>query len=70
MNIWVEYFKRVEPIKNNQAQMRENLKWDPPDSKDIQRRFCQTREEAVRYAKSLEERGYHTVIKTDGPYSK
>jgi len=50
MNIWVEYFVRVEPIKNNQAQMRENLKWDPPDPKEIQKRFCQTREEAIRFA--------------------
>ena len=66
MNIWVEYFVRVEPIKNNQAQMRENLKWDPPDSKDIQKRFCQSREEATTFANSLLERGYHTTIKTDG----
>ena len=70
MNIWVEYFIRVESIKNNQAQMRENLKWTPPDLKEIHKRFCQTREEAIRFAKAMEERGFHTVIKTDGPYSK
>ena len=69
MNTWVEYFKRNEPIKNNQAQMRENLKWVIPDSKDIFKRFCQTKEEAVEFARSMEERGFHTVIKTDGPYS-
>jgi hypothetical protein len=65
MNIWVEYFIRVESIKNNQAQMRENLKWDPPESKEIQKRFCQTREEAVTFARSMEQKGYHTTIKTD-----
>ena len=69
MNTWVEYFKRNEPIKNNQAQMRENLKWVIPDSKDIFKRFCQNKEEAVEFARSMEERGFHTVIKTDGPYS-
>ncbi len=68
MNTWVEYFKRYEPIKNNQAQMRENLKWDPPDSKEIQKRFCQTKEEAVEFARSMEERGFHTMIKHDGSY--
>ena len=69
MNTWVEYFKREEPIKNTPAQMRENLKWIIPDSKDIFKRFCQTKEDAVVFARSLEERGFHTVIKTDGPYS-
>jgi hypothetical protein len=70
MNTWVEYFKRNEPIKNTHAQMRENLKWIiPENSKDIFKRFCQTKEEAVEFARSMEERGFHTVIKTDGPYS-
>ena len=66
MNIWVEYFKRVEPIKNNQAQMRENLKFVEPEPEHIMKRFCQSREEATTFANSLLERGYHTTIKTDG----
>lgn len=70
MNTWVEYFKRVEPIKNNPAQMRENLKWDMPDSKEVFTRYCQTREDAIKFAKSMQEQGFHTVIKTDAPYSR
>ena len=69
MNIWVEYFKNPESSINTHAQMRENLKWVIPDSKDIFKRFCQNKEEAVEFARSMEERGFHTLIKTDGPYS-
>ena len=66
MNIWVEYFRYEDTRKNTWAQMRENVKWNPPEVDHIRKRFCQNREDANRFAKSMEEQGYHTSIKTDG----
>ena len=66
MNIWVEYWKKEEKSKNTHAQIRENAKWVEPDPKDVHRRFCQSREDANRYAESLQEQGYHVRIKEDG----
>ncbi len=67
MNIWIEYWKKSsEPSKNNHAQIRENAKWVQPDPEKVSKRFCQSKEDAVRYAKSMEEQGYHTIIKQDG----
>ena len=68
MNIWVEYFRSEDSKKNTWAQMRENTKWNPPDPDKISKRFCQSHEDAPRFAKSLEEQGYHTIIKTDSVY--
>ena len=65
MNIWIEYWKKEEKSKNTHAQIRENAKWVEPDPKDVHKRFCQSREDANRYAKSLEEQGYHVRIKED-----
>ena len=65
MNIWLEYWKKEEDRKNTHAQMRENIKWVEPDPKKIIKRFCQSREDANRYAKSLQEQDYHTIIKQD-----
>ena len=65
MNIWIEYWKKEEDRKNTHAQMRENAKWIEPDPKKIIKRFCQSREDANRYAKSLQEQDYHTIIKQD-----
>ena len=65
MNIWIEYWKKEEDRKNTHAQMRENVKWVEPDPKKIIKRFCQSREDANRYAKSLQEQGYHVIIKQD-----
>ena len=65
MNIWIEYWKKEEDRKNTHAQMRENAKWVEPDPEKIIKRFCQSREDANRYAKSLQERDYHTIIKQD-----
>ena len=65
MNIWIEYWKKEEDRKNTHAQMRENAKWVEPDPKKIIKRFCQSREDANRYAKSLQEQGYHVTIKQD-----
>ena len=66
MNIWIEYWKKEEKSKNTHAQIREHAKWVEPDPKDVHKRFCQSREDANRYAKSLEEQGYHVRIKEDG----
>ena len=66
MNIWIEYWKKEEKSKNTHAQIRENAKWIEPDPKDVHKRFCQSREDANRYAKSMEEQGYHVRIKEDG----
>ena len=66
MNIWIEYWKKSnEPIKNTHAQIREQARWEPPDPKTVRKRFCQSREDAVIYAKSMEEQGYHVTIKQD-----
>ena len=66
MNIWVEYFKFKDKRNNTHAQMKEQAKWVQPDPKEINRRFCQSREEAQRFAASMNEQGYHATIKTDG----
>ena len=66
MNIWVEYWKKEEKSKNTHAQIRENAKWIEPDPKDVHKRFCQSREDANRYAESLQEQGYYVRIKEDG----
>ena len=69
MNIWVEYWKKENKIsKNNHAQIREQAKWIEPDPKDISKRFCQDREQASQFAKSMLEQGFHARIKTDGSY--
>ena len=65
MNIWIEYWKKEEKSKNTHAQIRENAKWIEPDPKDVHKRFCQSREDANRYAESLQEQGYHVRIKED-----
>ena len=68
MNIWVEYFRYEESRKNTWAQIRENPKWNPPESDKIFKRFCQDRAEAIIFATSMQEQGYHATIKTDGAY--
>ena len=67
MNIWVEYWEKSKTKSlNTHAQIRELDKWIEPDPKKINRRFFCNIEEAQRFAKSMEERKYHTRIKTDG----
>ena len=68
MNIWVEYFRYEDCKKNTWAQIRENAKWNPPDPDKVTKRFCQTREDAQIFAKSIQEQGYHATIKTDGHF--
>ena len=65
MNIWIEFWKKEDNLKNTHAQMRENVKWVDPDPKEIIKRFCQSREDANKYANSLQEQGYHVTIKQD-----
>ena len=57
--------KSKEPSKNTHAQIREQTRWVPPDPKTVRKRFCQSREDAVIYARSMEEQGYHVIIKQD-----
>ena len=69
MNIWVEYFINEDNrshLEGSHAQMKEQAKWVKPDPKDVHKRFCQNREDANRFAKSMNDRGYHATIKTDG----
>ena len=69
MNIWVEYWKKPRtPSLNTHAQIREQAKWIEPDPKDVQKRFCQSREDAHRFAESMQEQEYFTRIKQDGSY--
>ena len=65
MNIWIEYWKKEDNRKNTHAQMRENVKWVDPDPKEIIKRFCQSREDANKYANSLQEQGYHVTLNQD-----
>ena len=65
MNIWIEYWKNEEKSKYTHALIRENAKWVEPDPKDVHKRYCQSREDANRYAESLQEQGYHVRIKED-----
>ena len=55
-----------ESSKNNHAQMRENLKWNPPEPEHIRKRFCQSREDATTFANAMLQQGYNATIKTDG----
>ena len=60
--IRVEYWK----IKNNElhniAQMRKNLDYIKPDSKDIHRRFFSNRKDAQDFATAVGNQGYHTKL--------
>ena len=66
MNIRIEYFRYDDNRGNTWAQMKEPAKWKPTDPDKISKRFCQSREDAQRLAKRLNEQGYHVTIKTDG----
>ena len=63
MNIWIEYWKKEDNRKNTHAQMRENLKWEEP--KEKQKRYFDKRKDAINFANSLGEQGYHATIKQD-----
>lgn len=66
MNIWVEYWKiKTIEDKNYYAQSRP-IKWEEPNKEDIHVRFCQSREAANKFAQSMQDRGHHARIKTDG----
>ena len=66
MNIWVEWFQHEISEKNTSAQMREQLKWKPPSSTEIHRRFFDKQKEAAEFAKRMNDEGYHASIKRDG----
>ena len=66
MNIWVEWFRYEESRKNTWAQIRESAKWNPPKPTEINRRFFDTTEEASKFAKRMNDEGFHASIKRDG----
>lgn len=66
MNIWVEWFKQEDSRKNTWAQIRELVKWKPPPSTEIQRRFFDKHEDAAEFAKRKNDEGYHATVKRDG----
>ena len=71
MNYWVEYWKKENRISlNNHAQMRENAVWNPPDEKDVFKRFCQSKEDASKFATAMQEQGYMASVKQDGIFYK
>ena len=67
MNIWVEYWNTNNNDDNihYHAQMKEHIKWIPPDQSKIQKRYFVSRQEAEGFASSLMEQGYHITINTD-----
>ena len=66
MNIWVEYWKNKQPENKNYFAQSQSIKWEKPDPKDVQKRFCLDREQASKFAQSLQKQGYFVNIKTDG----
>ena len=66
MNIWVEYFKYQDNRNNNHAQMKEQAKWVEPDPSEIRKRFFEKREDASKFAQSMQEQGHMTRVRTDG----
>ena len=71
MIYWVEYWKKENRISlNNHAQMRENSKWVQPDEKDVFKRFCQSKEDACKFATAMQVQGYMASVKQDGIFYK
>ena len=53
MNIWIEYWEKSNKLsKNTHAQIREQASWVPPDPEKVRKRFCQSREDANKFAPS------------------
>ena len=65
MNIWVEWFSQNEPENNSWAQMKEQAKWNPPKSSEINRRFFDKHENAAEFANKKNDEGYHASVKED-----
>ena len=66
MNIWVEWFKQEDSRKNTWAQIRELVKWKPPSSTEVNKRYFDKHEDAAEFAKRMNDEGYHASIKRDG----
>ena len=61
MSSWcIEYWKAPKKTGGSHAQMREQLKWEKPEHKDISRRYFSDYKSASKFAKSIFEYGYHT----------
>ena len=63
MSSWcVEYWIVEKKVGGSHAQMREQLKWEKPDPKDISRRYFSDYKSAKRFTKSIFDYGYHTNL--------
>ena len=56
MNFWVEWWPKKTKESNSHAQMREQLHWEEPKPEIISRRYFSSQQEAIRYAKSIQDR--------------
>ncbi|HIL26947.1 MAG TPA: hypothetical protein EYG21_06135 [Nitrospinaceae bacterium] len=56
MNFWVEWWPKSIKESNSHAQMREQLHWEEPKPENISRRYFSSQQEAIRYAKSIQDR--------------
>ncbi len=65
MSIWVEWFRHEDSKKNTWAQMKEQAKWNPPESSEIYRRFFDKHIDATEFAKRKNDEGYHATVKRD-----
>ena len=65
MNIWVEYWKIKNTYDKNYYAQSRPVKWEEPNKEDIHKRFCQSREDASKFAQSMQNSGHHTRIKED-----
>ena len=50
MNIWVEYWKIKNTYDKNYYAQSRPVKWEEPNKEDIHKRFCQSREDANKFA--------------------
>ena len=50
MNIWVEYWKIKTPLDKNYYAQSRPITWEEPNKEDIHKRFCQSREDANKFA--------------------
>ena len=66
MNIWIEYWERKTTENKNYYAQSQPINWEKPEKENINKRFCQNREQANTIAMSLQDQGYHVSVKTDG----
>ena len=70
MNYWVEYWKTISTENKNYYAQSQIIKWEKPDKKDIRKRFCQSKDDACKFATAMQEQGYMASVKQDGIFYK